>query len=470
MRAFIQHLSRRQWLILIAVVVLAAAAAVFLLVRPTAEVASAEPRMQTATVRQGDLVLRASGTGTLVSNDEIQLGFGTAGPVAELRVQVGDKVHKGDVLAVEGEQEKLTAAVAVGQLDVLNAQQALDTLKANADLVTAQAQLDLANAQQNLKDAQYDLSVAQKGNRASSSTLDAAKAELALAESALERARTNLEQNPNSDLANLNYANTEKRYNSALWSWNWYNGQPTDIQQAQLEAQVALAEAKVSEAQRAYERVSSGPDPDEIAKAELQLSKTQASLAEAQSNLDQAVLVAPMDGTILAVDGAVGEIASGSFITLADLSHPYIEFYLDETDLDKIALGHEVEITFDAIPDVVFTGRVTQIDPSLYRTGNVSAIRALAQVDDTFAAQISALPLGVNAAVDVIAGRAQDEVLVPVEALRETSPGNYAVFVVVNGELELRTVTVDLLDITYAAVSEGLQPGEVVSTGIVETQ
>ena len=471
MRKILARLQRWHWILLILVVVLSAAAATYLMLRPTSEADSAEPQMQTATVRQGDLVLRASGTGTLVSNDEVQLGFGAAGPVAELHVQVGDKVQEGDVLAVEGEQEKLTAAVASSKLEVLNAQQALDTLKANADMVTAQAQLDLANAQQDLKDAQFDWSVAQKGNRASEATLEAAKAELALAESNLERAKTQLEQNPNNDLVKLNYANAEKRYNSALWSWNWYNGQPTDIEQAQLEAQVALAQAKVAEAQRAYDQVASGPDPDELAKAELQLSDAQASLDEAQSNLDQAVIKAPFAGTVLAINTAVGEVASGSFITLADLSQPHIEFYIDETDLDKIAMDYEVEITFDAIPDTVFTGRVVQIDPSLYRSGNLSAIKALASVDDEYAEQISALPLGVNAAVDVIAGRAMGEALVPVEALREVSPGNYAVFVVQNnGDLELRMVKVDLMDVTYAAISEGLQPGEVVSTGIVETQ
>lgn len=471
MPGFIKRLRRRQWLALLGILLAGAAAAVYLLfMRPTAETASAEPQMQTATVRQGDLVLRASGTGTLVSQDEVQLGFGVSGPIAELHVQIGDHVEQDDVLAVEGEQEKLTAALASSQLEVLNAEQSLASLYDSADLVAAQAQLALADARQNLKDAEYDWSVAQKGNRASSSTLEAAQAELSLAESALERARMDLDQHPDSDLATLNYANAEKRYNNALWSWNWYTGQPTEIEQAQLDAELALAQAQLAEAQRAYDQVASGPDPDEVAKAELQLSNAQASLDEAQSNLDQAVIKAPLSGTILAVSAAVGEVASGSFITLADLSQPCIEFYLDETDLDKIALDNEVEITFDAIPDVVFTGRVIQIDPSLYRSGNVSAIKALARVDDQYAGQISALPLGVNAAVDVIAGRALGEALVPVEALREVSPGNYAVFVVQNGELELRMVTVDLMDVTYAAVSDGLQPGETVSTGIVETE
>jgi multidrug efflux pump subunit AcrA (membrane-fusion protein) len=75
-----------------------------------------------------------------------------------------------------------------------------------------------------------------------------------------------------------------------------------------------------------------------------------------------------------------------------------------------------------------------------------------------------------NASVDVIAGSAENAVLVPVEALRELAPGSYAVFVVENGTPKLRTVTVGLQDVTFAQITSGLEAGEVVSTGIVETQ
>ncbi|MCK4958211.1 MAG: hypothetical protein KAT00_02400, partial [Planctomycetes bacterium] len=87
-----------------------------------------EPEIQTATVRQGDLVVYASGSGVLIAGDEIELGFGTNGPVAEILVQPGDQVIAGDVLAVQGEREQLEAAVAAGKLSAINAQQSLDSI------------------------------------------------------------------------------------------------------------------------------------------------------------------------------------------------------------------------------------------------------------------------------------------------------------------------------------------------------
>ena len=429
-----------------------------------------EPDIQTTVVRQGDLVIYASGSGTLIAADEIELGFGTNGPVAELSVQVGDEVHAGDVLAVQGDREQLESAVMADQLSFMNAQKALDDLYENSSLVSTQAQLDLANARDELHTAGYIWTVQQEGNRASEATLDAAKAELKMAKEALDRAKQKLDKDPNNASLQLNYANAQKKYDSALRNWNWYTGHPTEIQQAQLDAEVALAEAKVAEAEQAYERVKDGPDPDEVTTAELQLANAENTLAVSQRNLEESVIVAPMDGTILAVTAEVDENVSGSFITLADLSQLYMEIFLDETDMDKIDLDYEVEVIFDALPDRVFTGRVVHVDPSLYTSGQISTVKGLVKLDENATAAINKLLLGMNATVDVIGGRAEDVALVPVEALRELTPDEYAVFVMEDGELKLRPVEVGLMDFTFAEIKSGLEVGEVVTTGIVETQ
>ncbi len=436
-----------------------------------------EPEIQTTVVRQGDLVIYASGSGTLIVMNEVVLGFGTGGPLAELHVQVGDKVKTGDVLAIEGEREQLEAQVAADELAVREAQTALDDLYENADLVTAQAQLTLADAKDTLNTAQYTWTVQQEGNRASQSTIDAAKAELVLAEDRVDIAlkEYNLyygrpKDDPARALALTKLVAAQQSYDSALRKVNWYLGAPTEIQQAQLDADLAMAQAKVGEAERAYERVKDGADPDEIARAELQLTNAKAQLAISQSNLEESIIMAPMDGTIMEVNAQLGQDVSGPFITLADLSQPYLEIFLDETDVASIALNYEVEVIFDALPDQVFTGRVTHVDPSLYRSGMASAIRSLAKLDEIDSTVIDDMLVGMSASVDVIAGRAEGVALVPVEALRELSPGEYAVLVMEGDELKLRTVEVGINDLTYAEIKSGLEIGEVVSTGIVETQ
>ena len=79
------------------------------------------------------------------------------------------------------------------------------------------------------------------------------------------------------------------------------------------------------------------------------------------------------------------------------------------------------------------------------------------------------MPIGANATVDVIGGLAENALLVPVEALNEYAPGEYAVFKMVEDEPVLTPVEVGLMDNSFAEILSGLEQGDVVTTGIVET-
>jgi multidrug efflux pump subunit AcrA (membrane-fusion protein) len=75
-----------------------------------------------------------------------------------------------------------------------------------------------------------------------------------------------------------------------------------------------------------------------------------------------------------------------------------------------------------------------------------------------------------NADVEIISAEARDALLVPISALRELGPDQYAVFVVQpDGELLLRPVRVGLQDYVNAEILSGLELGEVVSTGVEES-
>jgi multidrug efflux pump subunit AcrA (membrane-fusion protein) len=447
------------------------AAAYFILQQPTEQ--PADEGFQTAVVRRGNLTVFASGSGTLVAGQQVELGFGTNGPVAELYVQVADRVIEGDLLALQGDLEQLQAAVASDELALLQAQQELDALYEGADLATAEAQLTLANAQDAQADAQRKWQYQQEGYRGSTITIEAAEAELVLAKAQLDRAERTANSHadrPNDDpkraQAYKDYAAAQTRHNQALASFNWYTGHPTETQQAQLDAEVALAEAELARAELAHEKLKDGPDPDEVVMAELRVANAQAALAVSQRNLDEAEIRAPFSGTVMAVYADVGESVSSPFITLANLNQSELEIFLDETDADKIDLGYEVEVIFDAIPDSIFFGQVVQVNPSLTVSGGVSTVQGRVRLEHEIA---EGLLIGMNAAVDIIAGRAENVALVPVEALRELEPGEFAVFVVEDGQPKLRPVEVGLMDFSFAEVISGVNAGEVVTTGIVET-
>ncbi len=251
------------------------------------------------------------------------------------------------------------------------------------------------------------------------------------------------------------------------------------------------AQGNLLSAQQALASAQTGPTEDEIAAAQLvvhqaelslqtvllnqeshQLSLAQAELnvVAAQATIDGTTLTAPMDGTVMSINYNVGETASGTVLVLADLEQPLLELYLDESDIGMAVVGYEVEVVFEAFPEDTFVGHIVQVDPQLVNEANVTAVRAIVQLDtDSFAKPVM-LPVGLSATVEVIGGRAENAVLIPVEALREISTSQYAVFVMTNGEPELRMVEVGLTDFTYAEILSGVEEGEVVTTGIIETE
>jgi multidrug efflux pump subunit AcrA (membrane-fusion protein) len=145
---------------------------------------------------------------------------------------------------------------------------------------------------------------------------------------------------------------------------------------------------------------------------------------------------------------------------------------MSSLDYSNIKVGYAANVVFDALPNLTYTGKVTLISPQLVTIAGSSVVEGDVILDTKQAAGVPplTLPLGVTASVDVIAAQANNVILVPVQALHELSPNNYAVFVVVNGTPTLKIVTVGLQDGTFAEILTGLKAGDVVSTGLQATQ
>jgi len=73
-----------------------------------------------------------------------------------------------------------------------------------------------------------------------------------------------------------------------------------------------------------------------------------------------------------------------------------------------------------------------------------------------------------SASIQIISGEASNVPLVPVQALRDLGNGQYAVFIVKNGQPRLQTITIGLMDSVNAEVKSGLKAGDTVTTGVVQ--
>jgi len=430
------------------------------------EAPTSEETIKTARVRRGNLIVSASGTGTLIPSTEVSLGFRTGGILTKMSAQVGDQVEAGDLLA---------------RLDTAGLERAVT----QAEIALRQAEIRLENAQEPPDDADV-----QKTQDA----VDQADATLRLAQVNYEAAQSNVAVNEALEDVQLAHEEALNDYNYWLNEYNagdadyWF---VDDAKQKLDAAKLALARARqradqtvqtarndlaraadlYNQAQSALAELVAGPAERTIESLRLDVRTVQLNLAAARENLANAGLSAPIASVVVAVEAEVGEtVGAAPIITLASLDNPLVRLYIDEADLGKIAPGCEVEVIFNSMPDDTFVGHVTMVEPQLVLVDGVPMIQALAILDRENTSDAQFLPSGLNASVEVIGGRAQRALLVPIEAVKELAPGSYAVFVVVDGQLKPRPIQVGLRDTSYAEIISGLEEGEEVSTGAVATE
>jgi HlyD family secretion protein len=320
-----------------------------------------------------DVVPVVSATGKVVPATWANLSFPTAGVVEQVLVAEGDKVEDGQVLVRLRGSEALEAALTAAQLAEMEAQQALDDLTENADVARAEAQLAVAQARDAYDKADKRYQYQQKGSRATSETINGVEAQLTLAEQAVDDAASaanRLSYLPSDDpqraAAEADLYNARHARDVVKATLNWYTGAPTDIDQALLEGERAQAEAALAEAERTFEKVKDGPDPDALALAQTTLKNAQARVEGAKAALADLSLVAPFAGTVSTVDVRPNEWANpgAPVVVLGDLDGLRVETTdLNEIDVASVAVGAPVSVTFDALADTVVNGRVLSISP-----------------------------------------------------------------------------------------------------------
>ena len=76
-----------------------------------------------------------------------------------------------------------------------------------------------------------------------------------------------------------------------------------------------------------------------------------------------AYLIAPFDGTITQANPAAGDqVSAGTAgFRIDDLSHLLVDVQVSEVDINNVALGQPVTITFDAVQEKSYTGVVTSV-------------------------------------------------------------------------------------------------------------
>jgi len=434
--------------------------------------------LATSVVRQGNIVISAVGTGTLIPASSVDLAFPKSGVLTEVNVKVGDQVKVGQVLAKQGNLQSLQMTIANDQLSILTAQQTLDDLYKNLESDRATAAAALVTAQKAMVNTTYNRDIYQT-QRCDPAVITLYYGDLVNAQNAYDKVNndflTYFTQYPENDARRINAyaklyaANTVLQ--SALRNYNYCTGRTDTATTVDLTAQAAAAQATYNTTKATVDALKNGPDAVKLAQAQAKLDLAKMQLTVDQQSLTDTTMVCPLAGVVTAVKAQVGATFSGTLISIADNLHPMIQTYMDQADLNNFGLNYAVNVTFDAISDKTFTGKVTQIEPALVTQQGVAYVRGTVGLDESAIPVVSRLPSGMSASVQVVSGQANNALLIPVEALRELSVGNYAVFLVQADEkLVLTPIKIGLQDLTTVQVLSGLKVGDVVSLGTATTK
>ncbi|MCL4294935.1 MAG: efflux RND transporter periplasmic adaptor subunit [Anaerolineae bacterium] len=325
--------------------------------------ASENSSIETVKVGRDTLKKTVSASGSIEPLAEVEMKFETGGMVKEVLVREGQTITTGIVLA------------------------RLDT--SDLELQVRSAEIDLAQAKANLQKL-YEPELAEK--------VAAAQAKVESARLAL----ADLQDGPDPDevtKAEAALKQTEITLKEAQWAYDQvaYRGdvgampQANELQDATLAyesaqadynqavkeatpAELASARSTLADAQSSLAELLQEPSAADIAAQQASVDKAQLALEEAQSNLNNAELVAPTDGVVLTVNIEPGERvlddATEAALTIADTSTYLLKMEVDELDIGQVRQGQKAAVTLDAFSGQSFVGAVTDISPSPASSGS----------------------------------------------------------------------------------------------------
>ncbi|WP_346293584.1 efflux RND transporter periplasmic adaptor subunit [Sphaerothrix gracilis] len=411
------------WIVgLLAVGILSAGIAAFAIFRsrvPPYEVAD-----YTTAATETALTVRISASGTVEPVKTVNLSPKTAGILAELYVEQGDRVTAGELIArMDGDD--LEAQLRQNQASLAEAEaQLADVRQGSESEQIAQAQASVSSAEAQLRDAQSRLTLA----------------------------RDRLERN-------------RQLYSRGAISANELDSFESETRVA--EAAVDQAEARIYEAEQRLQDLRNDPDTEEVAQAEARVARAQAQVDAAQIRLEDTLIRAPFAGIItqkFATEGAfVTPTTSASSATSATstaivalASDLEVVAEVPEADINKIEPGQSVEIQADAIPDETFLGEVRLIAPEAIERQNVTLFEVRIELLEGQDQLLSNMNVDVAFIGDAVA----DALVVPTVAVvtQEGQPG-----VLIPGDrnrIRYRPVTLGSQVGDQIQILEGIEAGD----------
>ncbi len=419
--------------------------------------------------KRQDLSRTVAASGIVVSSTDLSLSFESTKMVDSVRVSVGTKVKKGDIIATQkNASERATYQSARGGL--LAAQARYDkVLQGNSNEEVTLAKIQLQNAKRKLYSD--DLVADPQGSLTGPSPVitgtytgdvegeyrisfyNLTKSDIRI--NGLEKGVANVDELPQPfGTKGLRIAFPDAGYDpDDSWKVLIPNKSGPNY---------TANKALVEEKEAALALVRATARQPEIDAALADIVSAQAQVDAANASLEKTILRAPADGTITRVDVKVGEVpdALKPIVVLQDVSNLYLEANINETSVALLSLEQPVAVTFDAFgSNKQYQAAVSSIDPSATIVDSIVNYKIKALLRDN-----ENIRPGMTANMTISAAQLPQVLTVPGRALNRTPEGTYTVDVLVDArqkKTETRTVTIGLRgDGDVVEIKSGLADGD----------
>jgi HlyD family secretion protein len=217
------------------------------------------------------------------------------------------------------------------------------------------------------------------------------------------------------------------------------------------EARLSLQTLQSSQTLRADSNEQNLRNADlSIASAELSLERAKADLAATQ-------LLAPFTGVVSDVNVDQGSLVSSNtpVLTLVDDQKVNLIAQIDETEISKVQLNMNAEVTLDAVPDETFTGTVTTIAPVARVENNIPIFDVTLTIENS----AGTLRPGMSAEAEILVREVANTVTLPTRAIQTVRGRSYIQVEQADGTYALQPVTLASTSGLNTIVSTVLPPG-----------
>jgi multidrug efflux pump subunit AcrA (membrane-fusion protein) len=234
-----------------------------------------------------------------------------------------------------------------------------------------------------------------------------------------------------------------------------------------------LAFKKTELEMKALLRTKDEMDPIDFEQRMLDFETSRQALTDLQADIDKAVLTSPFAGTVVSVKVQEGASikAYDPICIVADPSRLIVAASLSTDDLEKVALGMEVDVDINNAGKV--KGKVKQLpQPATDNNGgnggngggNGQGSNGVESLDNYLLVEVANLPKtvtrGTPLSISVIVNRKENAVVIPLAALRTIGARSYVQVAEADGSKREVDVEVGQQTSTDAEILNGLTPGQ----------